>query len=39
MDVSDLRISELEFHSAEAVGMHRNVRPPRHFVFEFLVVK
>jgi hypothetical protein len=27
-------ISQLEFHSAEAVGTLRNVRPPRHFVFE-----
>jgi hypothetical protein len=27
MDVSDLGVSELEFHSAKAMGMNRDIRP------------
>jgi hypothetical protein len=38
MDVSDLRVSELEFHPAKAMGMNRNVLPRRHFLFELFQV-
>ena len=38
MDVSDLRVSELEFHPANAMGMNRKVLPRRHFLFELFQV-